>query len=167
MVILATSDYWRIWFFLLESCGLAVQLASATQAKNLPSRPGTDKPDTMWLARLIELRAAAGLLGAIQGDPGPAGLHPDADPAGPGLVRGQQADHPLGAGHRWIRRARGHPLVLPRGHHRKGEELTAVSGQQVDHRLAIVLRASPVACVLGHRLCPQQPVPPAVLLQSC
>jgi hypothetical protein len=66
-----------------------------------------------------------------------------------------------------IRRAGGHPLVLPCGHHREGEELAAVSGEQVDHRLAIVLWASPVACVLGHRLCPQQPVPPAVLLQSC
>ena len=26
----STSDYWRIWFFVLEACGLAVQLVSAT-----------------------------------------------------------------------------------------------------------------------------------------
>jgi len=31
----STSDYWRIWFFLLEACGLAVQLVSASQAKTL------------------------------------------------------------------------------------------------------------------------------------
>src|SRR5690348_17548652 len=38
----STSDYWRIWFFVLEACGLAVQLVSASQAKNLPGRPKTD-----------------------------------------------------------------------------------------------------------------------------
>jgi transposase len=26
----STSDYWRIWFFTLEACGLAVQLVSGT-----------------------------------------------------------------------------------------------------------------------------------------
>jgi transposase len=38
----STSDYWRIWFFVLEACGLAVQLVQASQAKNLPGRPKTD-----------------------------------------------------------------------------------------------------------------------------
>jgi transposase len=51
----STSDYWRIWFFVLEACGLAVQLVHASQAKNLPGRPKTDKLDAMWLARLTEL----------------------------------------------------------------------------------------------------------------
>jgi transposase len=51
----STSDYWRIWFFALEACGLAVQLVSAAQAKNLPGRPKTDKLDAMWLARLTEM----------------------------------------------------------------------------------------------------------------
>ncbi len=51
----STSDYWRIWFFVLEACGLAVQLVSASQAKNLPGRPKTDKLDAMWLARLTEM----------------------------------------------------------------------------------------------------------------
>jgi len=41
----STSDYRRIWFFVLEACGLAVQLVSASQAKNLPGRPKTDKLD--------------------------------------------------------------------------------------------------------------------------
>jgi len=51
----STSDYWRIWFFALEACGLAVQLVHAAQAKNLPGRPKTDKLDAMWLARLTEM----------------------------------------------------------------------------------------------------------------
>jgi transposase len=51
----STSDYWRIWFFVLEACGLAVQLVSAAQAKNLPGRPKTDRLDAMWLARLTEM----------------------------------------------------------------------------------------------------------------
>jgi transposase len=50
----ATSDYWRIWFYVLEAAGLAVQLVNAAQAKNLPGRPKTDKLDAMWLARLTE-----------------------------------------------------------------------------------------------------------------
>jgi transposase len=38
----STSDYWRVWFYVLESIGLAVQLVSASQAKNLKGRPKTD-----------------------------------------------------------------------------------------------------------------------------
>jgi transposase len=51
----STSDYWRVWFFVLEACGVAVQLVNAAQAKNLPGRPKTDKLDAMWLARLTEM----------------------------------------------------------------------------------------------------------------
>jgi transposase len=50
----STSDYWRIWFYLLEAGGLDVQLVSASQARNLPGRPKTDKLDAVWLARLTE-----------------------------------------------------------------------------------------------------------------
>jgi transposase len=50
----ATSDYWRIWYYVLEMCGLAVQLVSPAQARNLKGRPKTDKLDAMWLARLTE-----------------------------------------------------------------------------------------------------------------
>jgi len=50
----STSDYWRIWYYVLESIGLAVQLVSASQAKNLKGRPKTDKLDAMWLARLTQ-----------------------------------------------------------------------------------------------------------------
>ena len=51
----STSDYWRIWFFVLEAAGLAVQLVNAAQAKSLPGRPKTDKLDAQWLARLTEM----------------------------------------------------------------------------------------------------------------
>jgi transposase len=51
----STSDYWRIWFYLLEAAGLDVQLVSASQARQLPGRPKTDKLDAQWLARLTEM----------------------------------------------------------------------------------------------------------------
>jgi transposase len=50
----STSDYWRIWFYVLEEAGLAVQLVSASQARQLSGRPKTDKLDAVWLARLTE-----------------------------------------------------------------------------------------------------------------
>jgi transposase len=50
----STSDYWRIWFYLLESVGLTVQLVNAREVKNVPGRPKTDKLDSVWLAKLTE-----------------------------------------------------------------------------------------------------------------
>jgi len=50
----STSDYWRIWFYLLEAAGLDVQLVNARDAKNVPGRPKTDKLDAVWLAKLTE-----------------------------------------------------------------------------------------------------------------
>ena len=35
----STSDYWRIWYYLLESAGLDVQLVNARDVKNVPGRP--------------------------------------------------------------------------------------------------------------------------------
>ena len=40
---------------MLEACGLAVRLVNASQARNLPGRPKTDKLDAQWLARLTEM----------------------------------------------------------------------------------------------------------------
>ena len=48
----STSDYWRIWFYVLEAAGVAVQLVNASQAKSLPGRPKTGKLDVVWQARL-------------------------------------------------------------------------------------------------------------------
>ena len=39
----STSDYWRIWFYLLEAAGLDVQLVSASAARQL-SRQAEDRP---------------------------------------------------------------------------------------------------------------------------
>jgi transposase len=50
----SASDYWRIWFYLLEAAGLDVQLVNARQARNMPGRPKTDKLDSAWLAKLTE-----------------------------------------------------------------------------------------------------------------
>jgi hypothetical protein len=38
----AASDYWRIFYYLLEALGLAVQLVSPAQARQLKGRPKTD-----------------------------------------------------------------------------------------------------------------------------
>ena len=50
----STSDYWRIWFYLLEAAGLNVQLVRARDVKQAPGRPKTDKLDAVWLAKLTE-----------------------------------------------------------------------------------------------------------------
>ena len=50
----STSDYWRIWFYLLEAAGLQVQLVNARDIKNAPGRPKTDKLDAVWQAKLTE-----------------------------------------------------------------------------------------------------------------
>jgi transposase len=33
----STSDYWRIWFYLLEAAGLDVRLVNAREVKNVPT----------------------------------------------------------------------------------------------------------------------------------
>jgi transposase len=50
----ATSDYWRIWFYLLEAAGLEVLLVRAQDVKQAPGRPKTDRLDAVWLAKLTE-----------------------------------------------------------------------------------------------------------------
>src|SRR5258707_3380997 len=50
----STSDYWRIWFYLLEAAGLDVQLVNARDIKNAPGRPKTDKLDSVWQAKMTQ-----------------------------------------------------------------------------------------------------------------
>jgi len=50
----STSDYWRIWYYVLESLGLDVQLVNSREVKNVPGRPKTDKLDAVWLAKCTE-----------------------------------------------------------------------------------------------------------------
>ena len=55
VVMESTSDYWRIWYYLLESLGLAVALVNSSHARQLAGRPKTDRLDCQWLARLAEM----------------------------------------------------------------------------------------------------------------
>jgi transposase len=45
VVMESTSDYWRIWFYLLEGAGLNVQLVNSRQSRQLAGRPKTGRPD--------------------------------------------------------------------------------------------------------------------------
>jgi transposase len=51
----STSDYWRIFYYLLEGCGLLVQLVNARDVKHVPGRPKSDL--------LTELGRASGIPG--------------------------------------------------------------------------------------------------------
>jgi transposase len=55
VVMESTSDYWRLWYYLLESAGLSVQLVNSSHARQLAGRPKTDRLDAQWLARLAEM----------------------------------------------------------------------------------------------------------------
>src|ERR1700722_2179583 len=55
VVMEPASDYWRIWYYLLEAAGLAVQLVSPAHARQLAGRPKTDRLDAQWIARLAEM----------------------------------------------------------------------------------------------------------------
>jgi transposase len=55
VVMESTSDYWRIYYYLLEAAGLSVQLASPAHARQLAGRPKTDRLDAQWIARLAEM----------------------------------------------------------------------------------------------------------------
>jgi transposase len=55
IVMESTSDYWRMWFYLLEAAGLRVQLVNSRHARQLAGRPKTDRLDAQWIARLAEM----------------------------------------------------------------------------------------------------------------
>src|SRR5215469_11762413 len=50
----STSDYWRIWYYLMEAAGLDVQLIRARDLRQAPGRPKTDKIDCVWQAKCTE-----------------------------------------------------------------------------------------------------------------
>ena len=58
----ATSDYWRIWFAVLEEAGLAVQLVNSSQARNLPGL-AEDRPVNRTTERASEGQRTDGDLG--------------------------------------------------------------------------------------------------------
>jgi transposase len=55
VVMESTSDYWRLWYYVLEAHGLTVMLVNSSQARQLAGRPRTDRLDVQWLARLAEM----------------------------------------------------------------------------------------------------------------
>jgi transposase len=55
VIMESTSGYWRMWYYLLESAGLPVQLVNSRHARRLAGRPKTGRPDARWLARLAEM----------------------------------------------------------------------------------------------------------------
>lgn len=59
VVMEATGDYWKPFYYVLEDCPFEVMLVNAHEAKNLPGRK-TDVSDAAWLAEL----GAHGLLRA-------------------------------------------------------------------------------------------------------
>jgi hypothetical protein len=86
----------------LEAAGLAVELVNASQAKNLPGRPKTDKLDVVWQARLTEKGLAPPVVRAAGSHPRAAGLHPGTHPPDPGpdpmlAAAGEAAAAPRGA----------------------------------------------------------------------
>jgi transposase len=55
VVMEATGDYWRLWYYLLEAEGLSVRLVNPSHARQLAGRPKTDQLDAQWIARLAEM----------------------------------------------------------------------------------------------------------------
>src|SRR5664279_3218411 len=53
IVMEATSDYWKLPFYLLEAHGFDVWLVNARDVKNLPGRPKTDRLDAVWLCKVL------------------------------------------------------------------------------------------------------------------
>ena len=82
----ATSDYWRVWFAVLEEAGLAVQLVNSSQARNLPGRPKTD-PFTELRREVPEVSGRMGaLVATVAGHD-----HPRRCAAGPATAGGAAA----------------------------------------------------------------------------
>ena len=80
----ATSDYWRIWFYLLEAAGLDVQLVNARDVK-ARAGPAQDRQARCGVAGEADRAGhAAARLRAARGDPAAAGLHPAARRPDPG-----------------------------------------------------------------------------------
>ena len=64
VVMEATGDYWKPFYYLLEDDPFEVLLVNAPHVKSLPGRK-TDVSDAVWLAQL----GAHGLLRATRADP--------------------------------------------------------------------------------------------------
>lgn len=112
VVMEATGDYWKPFYYLLEDGPFQVMLVNAHDAKNLPGRK-TDVSDAAWLAQL----GAHGLLRAsfVPPEPHPRAARPDpdrdhsgTDPGGPTPGKGPRGrrHQTVGRGHRYHRHLR-------------------------------------------------------------
>jgi transposase len=54
VVMEATSDYWKPFFWVFEAHGLPVQLVNPRDVKNVPGPAKTDRLDAQWLAKPAE-----------------------------------------------------------------------------------------------------------------
>jgi hypothetical protein len=72
----ATSDYWRVWFVVLQKAGLAVQLVNSFPGPQ-PAGTAEDRQGGCAVDRAADRDGgAAVLVRAAAGDPGAAGLYP-------------------------------------------------------------------------------------------
>lgn len=72
IVMEATGDYWKPFYYLLEDAGLPVVLVNAKQARNIPGRK-SDVSDAQWLADLAAARGpgvSLSILSPPRRDPG-------------------------------------------------------------------------------------------------
>ena len=107
----STSDYWRIWFYLLEAAGLDVQLVNAREVKNVPG-PAEDRQAGRCLAGEADRAGHAAALFVPPAEirqlrdytrlrVGPdAGTHPAL--AAAGEAAGGRADQGVVGGHRQL-----------------------------------------------------------------
>ena len=65
----STSDYWRIWFYVLEAAGLSVQLVNARDVKNVPGRPEDGQARCGLAGQAHRERPAAAEFRAARADP--------------------------------------------------------------------------------------------------
>ena len=67
VVMESTSDYWRMWYYLLEGAGLSVQLVNPAHARQLAGRPKTD-PLTELPGEVPQVSGPMGVLVATVAD---------------------------------------------------------------------------------------------------
>lgn len=59
VVMEATGNFWRPFYYLLEARGLRCWLVNPRDVKNVPGRPKTDKLDAVWLASWLSAGCCA------------------------------------------------------------------------------------------------------------
>ena len=114
VVMEATGDYWKPFYYLLEDAGFEVMLVNARQVKNLPGPQNrcvrccvAGASGRAWPGPGL-VRAAGTDPAAAGPDPGPDHHHPGTDPGDPtvGEAAGGRRDQTVLGGHRHHRGVR-------------------------------------------------------------